>query len=113
MNTATAAGAANINRKIGSSSGTEYPARVPIHMLTSAATNQIGMKTLAAVTIELVPVPPNPAPCKNGQTEQHEASHYDHDRAHLSFPLSEVETPVRDAQRYAAEPLSESESSIV
>src|SRR5439155_8348152 len=54
----------------------------------------------------------NPAACKNGQTEQHEASHYDHDRAHLSSPLSEVEIPLRDAQRYAAGPLPESESPI-
>src|SRR5215813_2708273 len=51
-NPAITAGTAKITRKIGSSSATEYPARAtPIHRLTRAITNQIGRKTLAAVTV--------------------------------------------------------------
>ena len=65
INSAPAAGRAKINRKIGSSSATEYPALVtPTHILNRAATIQIGMKSLAAATIGCVPAPPINRPAK-------------------------------------------------
>jgi hypothetical protein len=54
-NMATADGIKTINRKIGNSSGNEYPAcDTPIHMFAAAATNQVTTNATVAVIIDEV-----------------------------------------------------------